>query len=484
MGIFRTNNPLEYDDLDGIVIDDRAPSPSIIGVGTGVAILVGQFQRGPIALTKTGNTQAFEDLYGKGFGFSGNVALANKKWSELRIVRVIADDGVLATLSLSNDTVPSLKFDFKGGKGAAGNLITVLVEAGTVTGQKYTITDTNPNFTIPPEVFDNIKIANVAADKPFQISQLIIATVLDVTTEPVVAVAAPLATGDDGTVVDTDYEDALANAEGQDAGDIIFLDVYNQIRNGFLKTHIGLTVDKIGILAGGENDSPSTTETAVALLRDSAGRLIYAENFLETTIDGIPTFTSPASWYTSILSNSAPNIDPADVANTGFLFGVSGIKNDHSRNVYKSFMAQGVSSFEFDKDVGFKVKSGVVTQIVNRSKITVLRRRMTDFLTVSMAKFFKAFQNGPNRRTDRVAMKGAMLSFIEDDLEKNGILPKDSEVIDGKAKLIDIDSLNTNDTLAAGKNLIKYRQRLFSSMRFIVLVAEIGESVVVTEGEE
>ena len=147
-------------------------------------------------------------------------------------------------------------------------------------------------------------------------------------------------------------------------------------------------------------------------------------------------------------------------------------------------MAQGVSSFEFDKDVGFKVKSGVVTQIVNRSKITVLRRRMTDFLTVSMAKFFKAFQNGPNRRTDRVAMKGAMLSFIEDDLEKNGILPKDSEVIDGKAKLIDIDSLNTNDTLAAGKNLIKYRQRLFSSMRFIVLVAEIGESVVVTEGEE
>ena len=50
MGIYRTNNPAEFNAVDGIVIDESAPPADIVGVGTGVALLVGQFERGPVDL--------------------------------------------------------------------------------------------------------------------------------------------------------------------------------------------------------------------------------------------------------------------------------------------------------------------------------------------------------------------------------------------------------------------------------------------------
>jgi phage tail sheath protein FI len=145
-------------------------------------------------------------------------------------------------------------------------------------------------------------------------------------------------------------------------------------------------------------------------------------------------------------------------------------------------MEAGVSSFEFDSDIGFKIKSGVVTQIANSSKLTVLRRRMTDFLTNSIAKFLKLYQNDVNSLVKRTAVKAAILNFVRGQ-ESLGILPKDSEVNGGNAKIVDIEVLNTDASLAAGNFFIQYKQRIFSSMRFIILRAEIGESVVVTEGE-
>ena len=107
---------------------------------------------------------------------------------------------------------------------------------------------------------------------------------------------------------------------------------------------------------------------------------------------------------------------------------------------------------------------------------------MADWLTKSIGIFLKRYQNAPNSRENREAVKAAILSWIEGQ-EQLGVLPKDSEVQGGDAKLVDIDSHNTDEVLARGGFVIGYRQRIYSSMRFIVLVAEIGQSVVVNEGE-
>ena len=487
MGIFRTNNPLQFDEVDGIVIDETAPSPAIQGVGTGIAILVGQFERGPENLMQEpGSIEKIQELFGKSDVFGGNVALKNKKFSRIKIIRALAAAAVKGTLTLDDGAATDILRVDALYKGVYGNSIKVTVAAGTTTGRKYTVKDTTANAVLLDEEYDDVVILGIgtqaAVDLIFGDSKLIKMVLLADSAEPAVAAEAPLATGADGTIADTDYEIAIKVSEAEDSGNILFLDEYNASRNTFLKTSAAVTEDKIPIFGGAEGDSVATVVSAVATLRDSNGRLIYAFNWIETLVGGIPTFVSPASFYASILSQTSPHIDPAFSGNTGLLFGVIALKQQLTRADFIQLMEAGVSSFEFDNDIGFKIKSGVVTQIANSSKLTVLRRRMTDFLTNSIGKFLKVYQNDVNSQTNRVAVKGAILDFVRGQ-EDLGILPKDAEVQGGNAKIVDIEILNTDESIAAGKFLIQYKQRIFSSMRFIVLRAEIGESVVVTEGE-
>lgn len=481
MGIFRTNNPFEYDEVDGIVIDEQAPEPNVQGVGTGVAILAGQFQRGSLELSRISSIKDFHEKYGKS-SYSGNIQLKNKKFSTLKIIRVQASDAAAASLTIDDGTTVDLATFTAKYKGVYGNSIKITIEAGSVSGKKYTIEDTsvgNAEF-FPKEVYDNVLITGLAA--AVADSKLVDVTIIATSAEPAVLAETALAAGSDGTIADTDYETAIKKAEPDSAGNILFLDEYNQVRNGYLKTHAALTQNKMVIAAEEENDTVADNETDVATLRDTDGRIIYASNWVQTTIDGKPKFTSPASWYASILSQIGAHIDPAYAGNTEFLFGVTGLKKDLTRVDYIALMDAGVSSFEFDSDIGFKIKSGIVTQIANSSKLTVVRRRMADYLTNSLGRFLKVYQNDVNRASKRTAVKAAMLRFIKGQ-ESDGILPSDSEVQNGNAKVVDIDSENTNDSIAAGKFIIVYKQRIFSSMRFIILKAEIGESVVVTEGE-
>jgi len=260
----------------------------------------------------------------------------------------------------------------------------------------------------------------------------------------------------------------------------LFLDSYNSTRNGYLKTTAANTQDKMVICAGAESDTYSDAITAVASLRDSDGRIIYAFNHLQTSINGTLIYQSPAPWLASLISQIGPQIDPAFAANVQFSAGASGVKYALSRAAYTALKDAGICAYENDSDLGIKPKSGVVTQIADSSKITILRRRMADFLTNSVAKFLKNYQNAVNSKENRSLVKGAILSFVQS-LEINGLLPKDSDVQNGKAKLVDTESLNTNTTIAQGFFKILWKQRIYSSMRYIVLSAQIGESVVVTE---
>lgn len=480
MGIWRSTDPTTWDDVDGIVINESAPAPSISGVAANIAILVGVTQRGPDTLNDIGSIGQFFEDYGKDDTKGVNIALKNKKFGRLRLIRVVAADAVLAKEEFASSAVDRIRFEAKQGKGAYGNFIQVKIEAGSSAGKKYTIKDTSPGAVLPQEVYDNVVITEIVANATFASSKLVVATVLSSAAEPDNVAFTPLAGGSDGTVIDTDYESAIAKAEVEGAGNFLFLDSYNTTRNGYIKTHIQNAQDKMGILAGQEGDSVSTAIAAVATLRDTDGRLIYAYPWLETSINGVNTFVSPASFYASILSQTAPHIDPAFAGNSGFLSGVIGLKVQLSRTNYISLKDAGISAFEFDNDIGFKIKSGIVTQIANSSKVMVLRRRMADFLTNSAGQFLKNYQNGVNGQIERDSVKGAFLSFIQG-LENDRILPKDNEVNNGVAKLVDTNSLNTDLSIGQGFFKILWRQRIYSSMRYIVLTAEIGETVVVTE---
>jgi len=328
-------------------------------------------------------------------------------------------------------------------------------------------------------VYDNVEIASITAST-FAASKLVDVTVDDANAEPDNAAATNLASGAEGTIADTDYETAIAEAATEGSGNFLFLDEYNATRAGYLKVHAAATQDKMVLIAGPEVQDVSAAIVDVANYRDSDGRIIYAYPWLQTSIDGANEFVQPAGFYASVLSQTSPHIDPAFVENTQYLAGVTKLKLSLSRADYIQLKDAGISAFELDSDVGFKIKSGIVTQIVNSSKVTVLRRRMADFLTTSGGRFLKSFQNAVNSKENRLDAGAQLLSFVET-LERDKILPKDSEVNGGLAKIIDPESLNSDSTIGQGFFKILWRQRIYSSMRYIVLQAEIGETVVVTE---
>jgi len=474
---YRTNNPLEYAEVDGIVIDERSPSPNMRGVGTGTACLVGMFQRGVHSMEQVVSTKDFHKKYGKS-NFLGNIQLKNKNFSNLKIIRVEATGAAKATLTCD----AKIKFTAKT-KGAYGNKISVTIEAGSTSGKKYTIKDTNEgaNEIFPDEIFDNVAITDIT---PFLKSVLVDVETLSTAAEPAAQVATMLAAGSEGTVADTDYESAIAKAAVENSCNILFLDEYSASRNQLMKLHAGETNDKIVICSHGMDDTVAEIVTDLKLTRNADGRIVYAINWIPTTINAVEVVTSPAAWLASILSQTSPTIDPARASNTTFMWGANGVyMKELTRSDYKTFMAEGGSAFEYDQDLagtGVKPRSGIVNQIADTSKLTVVRRRMTDYLINSFGRFLKLYQNDVNRKEKRNEIKGAYLVWDNGQV-KDGILPSDNEVSGGKALLLDMESENDNDSLAEGKVYILYKRRIFSSMRFIILKAEIGESVIVKE---
>lgn len=486
MGIFNSSNPTDWTLLDGIYIDDTSPPPSVTGVPTSVAILVGQFERGSPSLQSVGSTGQLYELYGNNVGYSGNVALQNKSFGLLKIIRVVASDALNASYNLLSAAPATIITLTALWAGQYGNKLKVTVAAGSLVGVKITVADTNPNSVWQNEVYDNVLVTaagfnQAALTKLFINSNLVSATLVAVTASPAVLPATSLAGGSDGTVADTDYQNSIVSqSQSTLAGNMLFLDEYTSVRNGYLQVSMAATTDKMAILAGQPGDSVTTAIADVANSRDSDGRMIYSYPYVFTTIGSTSTLVNPASFYAALLSQIAPQIDPAYAANTQYLGGIDSLDGDLQRSDYINLMAAGISAFEFDADIGMKIKSGIVTQIADSSKLMVFRRRMTDYIIQSLARFMKNYQNGLNSLQNRKE-SGNAISAFNTLLENSGVVPKDTEVTSGKASLIDTTSLNTDASVAAGKFIVIYKRRIYSSMRFIVLQTEIGESVVVTE---
>jgi hypothetical protein len=485
MSIFRSNDPTTWGEIDQIVIDERAPAPSIKGVATNIAGYVARFQRGPESLVEVGTTQELEEIFGKSSA-SGNENLKNKRFGRMRIRRVVDSGAAQASIDL-DDSSSAVALTLKAkDKGVYGNNIAVKVEAGSIASTvKITVSDLNSDAVLPNEVFDNVNVTGMSQDalsSLFSASKLIVPVAVSPlpTGNLAVATQANMTGGADGSAVDSSYEAAIADFEQEKSCNFLFADKASATINGYLEAHAAATKDKMVIVAGSENDSVATAVSDVANYRDQDGRIIYAYPWIETSIGGALKMQSPASWMASVMSQTSPHIDPAYVKNSQFLTGITKLKRTISRASYIQLKDAGIAAFEYDPDIGHKIKSGVVTQIQDSSKIMILRRRMADYLTTSVGYYLKNFQNAVNNRDNRLACGAAIQQFVQL-REQEGILPKDDEVQGGLAKLVDVESLNTDASIAQGYFKILWKQRIYSSMRFIVLTAEIGESVVVTE---
>ena len=114
MGIYRSTDPTVWDDVDGIIINEVAPPPSVGGVPANIAIMVGQFQRGPVnELIEVGSLGEVYENLGNDISYKGQIALQNKRFGALKLLRVAASDAAKATQELAASATDRISFTGK-----------------------------------------------------------------------------------------------------------------------------------------------------------------------------------------------------------------------------------------------------------------------------------------------------------------------------------------------------------------------------------
>jgi len=474
--VFRTDNPLQYRDLDGVIVTEKNPPPTVVSAGSNNCILIAQFERGPQDQPQfVSSISELQTIFGSNQVYGGNKALRLKKWSNLYVVRAVDDDAVKAswkqTVSGDDTILVTAKY-----KGKYGNGIRVTISNGTAADtKKYVFSEGD---TV--ETFDNVILPGKTDAELFEIfktSNLVVVTGADATRSPDNIANQNLASGTDGTIGATDYTRAIAAGNVRVSGKIFFCDDQSDDTKAALSNFIKL--EKAGQCVIGPEELTTTVPAAIEDFEkydDNEGRVLYAYNPLQLNVEGVIEEESPVYMMASILNLSPPHKDPSAASSTAYTQTAVDTKFNLSRADLILLKNAGICAFENDADLGIKLVSGVTAN----PEFSILRRRMSDFYINSVARFLKYYQGEPNSLINRASIRGAIMDF-DQNLVFNGVLPGDDEVDDGKAFVVRTEGITSDSERAQGILKVEIKRRLFAAARFIVLIATISESVVVEE---
>ncbi len=485
----RSNNPLDWTAVDGISIDERAAPGRVKGKPQGIIALVGEFQKGPVnVVTAIGSTKEFIDTFG-GYGsvsggYKGYNALLDKKFGGLRVVRVTNATQAAATVTVldaSSGVVVTLTALTKG---VWGNSVSYKVEAATDAQAghfNFSLIYSEANSASRTELYkdcvDKADLVARLAAKSLLCSAAAGASAL----RPVNIGATALASGSDGAFADSDYTGSPSSVVGirkletpTDVNGIFCAEKSGATVNGALLTHIndsGVS-PRMAFLCGPSGNTAAQGITDVASYRGDRAIYGWPWIYAYSPEGDANILTAPSSWIASVYSQTAPEIDLATVDSTALLAGVKGLEfADITRDTYISLLEAGIAAVEYDQDYGYKLRSGVSTTM-DTSKQMIFRRRMTDEIQTAISSRSKFYQNKISRPTERKALVGDIKKYLQQNLKRLGRI---------EDYLVDDESLNTTDSLAAGEFHVITKVKLFGSMRFIVLHTEVGEAVVITQ---
>ena len=216
----------------------------------------------------------------------------------------------------------------------------------------------------------------------------------------------------------------------------------------------------------------STIADAVAeadTLLDQEGRVLYAYNPIKYNVLGVIEEESPAFLLASILSVTPPSISPAAAENQVYTQTAVGVKFALTDAKVLQLKQSGIIAFEDDEDLGVRVR----TPVTGNEQFSIIRRRMSDFLIGTLARYLKNYQNQPNSFINRASIKAAVIAFDEG-LIADGILPSQA---DAGVPVLQIQTEGTTSPTeqAQGIQKIVYKRRIFAEMRFIVLETTIAK---------
>lgn len=491
---FFTTNDSEVSRLEGLYIKERLPPASISGAFLGVTGVVGDAIRGPvdqpIAITSPGMFSAI--FGGRDQGSGGPVvsslwkALANKPFGKIIVVRAAAAAAVAATVTLADNAgtpVNIVRVDATS-VGSWGTHVTCYATASTdgvagrfnlivkylgkqVTYKNLDLTSTNDNSLqiVGTDPSNWIKLTKLAPGTPSFSAWTSSAP-------------ATLASGTDGTLADSDFTAAgrglnvLAATKG--IGCVFIAERSSSALKSYVQTIAAGATDRL-FLVGADSETTSVSTAAAETATGSFAtldRVVYCYNHPYSLDPETATemLTRPESWLASILSQTDVDIHPGEEDTKAFTAGITRLYQPAlAREDYISLRQAGIAALE--QDEGFAFVSGITTCLIP-GKEQITRRRMADFLQISVAKYLKHLVKKKNTDTRKTSAAGIIDSFL-------GGLQENERVV--KRFFVDPDVLNNPTDEGNGLVRIFMRVRLISHMLELVLETEIGTQVQIKE---
>jgi hypothetical protein len=506
--IFRTTNPVDFSQVDGVYIDERKPPGPIRGIGNDVVCVVGEFERGPVnVITSIGSSQELFQQFGgfgpdaSGNGYKGYIALLNKQFGRLRVIRVSNSMQVTAVKNIIDamaENVLEVKAD---SPGLWGNSLSVSVEAASDgDAAKFNLVVKRNGLVV--ETHRNLAHATTTIGAFYAITSSYITAKKLAADRPANIADQALTTGADGTFADADYTGGPSDARGLEllkgtgASDIrwVFVAENNSatIKASLLSLVTGEKT-KIAVIAGAAGDTPTQAATDVASYRSD--RVVYVYPYVDTFVPdlnsgkGALMRVAPTSFAAAAMAALPPGRDPAGVNSEDFLTGVKALAQPNlTRNDYVTFNEKGIMALQFAAErQRYSFRSGRTASLDTALQM-VGRRTMADYLQESIAAALVFFQNAPLNEQTKLSIKGACEDFLERQVLL-GLLPSREDLDFGTGEQllpfeVDISSLNTPAQEATGLFIVSIKVRIFASARFIVLRTEIGEAVEITEEQQ
>ncbi|HYD02627.1 MAG TPA: hypothetical protein VEB22_15475 [Phycisphaerales bacterium] len=358
--------------------------------------------------------------------------------------------------------------------GSSGTKRSVKVTIGSTYSKTYVDVQSGAVVTDPGDPFVEFT-AHASADEP-----------------AAVVAATALTGGADGTAVAADYTGTAPTytgirafyPEGVKVGVLFVAEppeaLKDDINDGLLL--YAQTVKKgVAVLCTKDGQSYSSAQTYVADYRDD--RCVYpfprvnTLNRYEDDPDEVEVDGS--SFVAAAIVSVDPEVSPGGQPGAAALAGITSLEAEFEDAIYQELNDDGIAPFFMSTKLGCIIRNGLTTSLT-AGKEKIFRRRMTDFISESIAEFLEAYIErpldlvlSPAPRLGPVTQQeyGEIVAFLQGMKDGNRIANYSVDPFGG----------NTAAGIAAGTWVILISVQLYASQDVIVIKAAVGTSVVIAE---
>lgn len=481
-----TSNASEYLRHPGMYVTEVDPPGFVKGVSLGTAGVFGQTLRGPVNTpVEITSFARFTEIFGhrSRYGQSTEVNMVRqfflaKQFGKVVVVRAAAAAAAAAEMDFAN-VVPTAIINVAAtSAGAWGNDLTVAIEAAS--NGVSTSFNLRVNYRGGSVLYKNLSCNstddNLAEVIGTDLGNLVVVTKL-ANGRPLNAAAAALTdtAGADGTIADADYTGTgkvIPQIKGYPGiATVNSADRMTAAIKSALYTAAVASSDRIFTLwSGTHGDSIATVATDAASYRSD--RVIYCFNspYIIDPETATEIRVPPTSFMASVLAMTDVDFDPIDEDAKQYLAGISRLTYESLvREDFITLSEAGICGIE--KLEGFNFANSVVNLLTAGLEL-ITRRRQADYLILSMASRMAQFKGKLGIVVNQLQLGSELIAFNQG-LKDAPRIVKDFS--------IDLEAENTEATKSQGLFAVLYQADLQEHMRSLVLLAQIGTTVVITE---